>query len=62
MYFHTDNQQVIWALAEMLADAYEAGRRVRFDVTDTGKLRVKVGEGMWSLINPTHDPYRDGEN
>lgn len=58
MYFHTDNSQVIWAIAEALADAHESGRRVRFDVTENGQLQMKIGEGMWSLIASTPDPYR----
>lgn len=60
MYFHTDNKATIGNLADALANAEDFGKRVRFDVDDFGRLRYKVGEGMWSPpIDSTPDPYRD---
>ena len=60
MYFHTENQMTIWGLAEALCQAGNYEKAVRFDVDSEGRLKYKVGEGMWSApIASDPDPYRD---
>lgn len=60
MYFSTDNDFTISALAMLLTHAAESGKRVRLDVDSKGRLKYKLGEGMWSgPIDSTEDPYRD---
>lgn len=59
MYFHTDDSAVVDNLAEALSYASVNGKRVRFDVTKNGGLKIKIGEGGWSAPIPsTLDPYR----
>lgn len=60
MYFHTDDERTIAWLANVLATCVSDSRRVRFDVSPNGELKVKVGEGIWSApIHSAPDPYRD---
>lgn len=60
MYFHTDDLTVVNNLAEALSFASVNDKRVRLDVDDSGNLKVKIGEGIWSApISSTPDPYRD---
>lgn len=59
-YFHTDNESTVIRLAIALTIAMQDDKRVRFDVDELGRLKYKIGEGMWSEpINSTPDPYRD---
>lgn len=59
MYFHTDNPDIITALAAAM-DRAQAQGKIRLDVSSDGTLRVKVGGGMWSApIQSTEDPWRD---
>jgi len=59
MYFHTDNPDVTARLGEAVTRADLKGR-LRLDVDAQGRLRYKVGEGMWSEpIASTPDPQRD---
>lgn len=56
MYFHTDNVGTMGRLRLALANA----DKIRFSVDSAGRLKFKVGEGMWSEPIPsTPDPYRD---
>jgi hypothetical protein len=62
MYFHHDNDLMgcIEDFGKSVAYAAQEGRRVRIDVDDKGRLRYKIGDGMWSApISSTPDPYRD---
>jgi hypothetical protein len=60
MYFHTDDPGVIAILAAAATTASEQGRRLRLDVDSKGRLKFKVGGGMWSApITSTDDPWRD---
>jgi len=58
MYFHTDHEPTIEHLRDVLTDAVRRGK-IRFATDDHGRLHYKVGEGMWSILNGTHDTYRD---
>jgi hypothetical protein len=61
MYFHTDSPDTTARLGEAVTRADLKGR-LRLDVDDKGRLRYKVGEGMWSEpIESTPDLYRDEE-
>lgn len=60
MYYHTDDQSMVNWLAVALSNAAVAERCVRLDVDSEGRLRVKVGEGVWtSPFASTPDPYRN---
>lgn len=60
MYFHTDNKFTLQTIAIAANNAAENGRSLRLDVDSEGRLKFKVGEGMWSApIASTTDPYRD---
>lgn len=60
MYFHTESDNVVAALAGLLSAAADNGKRIRIDVDHGGSPRIKVGEGMWSApLVSTPDPYRD---
>jgi len=62
MYWHNDNDPMgyIEDFGKSVAYAAQDGQRVRIDVDDSGNLRYKIGEGMWSApIASTPDPYRD---
>ena len=62
MYFHTDSPTLLSTLGYLMTEGAKQGGRVRLDVDEAGRLRYKVGEGMWSPpISSTPDPYRDGE-
>lgn len=60
MYFHTDSvstKDLISALAER---ALDTGDSLRISVDEAGRLKMKVGEGMWTApMFSTPDPYRD---
>jgi hypothetical protein len=59
MYFHTDNSEVIWEIASALCKAGDHDRSVRFDVDSQGRLKYKIGEGMWTApFASTPDAYR----
>lgn len=60
MYFHTDSPRTARWLSAVLGTAADNEQRIRIDVDDAGRLRVKRGEGIWSApIESTEDPYRD---
>jgi hypothetical protein len=60
MYFHTDDTFTLETLERAVNAASTQDRSFRIDVDDFGRLRYKVGEGMWSApIDSTPDPYRD---
>lgn len=60
MYFHTDDIDVLNALAAAISRAQQKGT-LRILVNDDGSMQYKVGEsGTWTLpIGSTFDPYRD---
>lgn len=59
MYFHTDDERTVRWLGDVLTTAAVMNRKVRLDVDSEGRLKVKVGEGMWtSPIASTPDFYR----
>lgn len=56
MHFHTDDLGTMGRLRLALAKA----DKIRFSVDGQGRLKYKVGEGMWSEpIASTPDSYRD---
>lgn len=60
MYFHTDNPATVSRLATALSNAHVQEKRVRLLVDDLGRLKYKIGEGMWSEpIWGDYDPHRD---
>ncbi|MDB5243952.1 MAG: hypothetical protein JWP57_4578 [Spirosoma sp.] len=60
MYFHTDDVDDVRDLAEALARAARQGKAVRIDVDSAGRLKYKIGGGMWTpSIDSTHDINRD---
>lgn len=60
MYFHTNKTMTLSDLEHAVGRARVEGRSLRIDVDSYGRLRFKVGEGMWSApIDSTPDTYRD---
>lgn len=60
MYYHTDELNMLRWLADVFTTAAIYERRVRLDVDEKGRLKVKVGEGGWTPpLAGTPDPYRD---
>lgn len=59
MYFHTDDQVTIAFIENVARLANKNEQRLRIDVSPTGELRIKRGEGIWSPPIPSEpDPYR----
>lgn len=60
MYYHTDDERTIAWLENVLHRAKTNRLSVRLDVSETGSLKVKLGEGIWSApLGGTPDPNRD---
>lgn len=60
MYFHTDERPMIEFLMNVASLALQNEQRLRIDVDESGRLRVKRGEGMWTHpFEGTDDPYRE---
>lgn len=59
-YFHTDSQNTLEWLGNVVRRAENEGLRLRIRTDSQNRLMVKLGGGCWTApIDSTPDPWRD---